>query len=325
MEQELAERPDIPTKSEKCAEFLRGILADEIITETEAKAIEEYLKNEDIDDQTYKQALNILDCTLSDIEEMKNQQLPGSYLCGLCDNTGTVNNENWFALNNEQIEHLIVGVVRKCNNTNKHIPDLIIYLINSYFERGYQSIHCHWDPKLIGEYLETCQCKKTVRNECFDYLHCNTAYCYFEFCGMDNQDIIIEFRIEHDFKFYVGIDSGQCDLYDCFMHSSGDYYAWCSEGFVVASDDRNQPESKFEDVDKYGGNDTLYMKISFLPNYEFGSLYCKKNENDWINTSYKIDKKKRFKIAASLYYDSELSLVSIKVKDNNDIDLYSKY
>merc|ERR1711920_572837 len=54
-EQEFTERQEV-TKLEKCSAFLRGIIADEAITESETNAIDSYREENGIDDTTYEEA-----------------------------------------------------------------------------------------------------------------------------------------------------------------------------------------------------------------------------------------------------------------------------
>merc|ERR1711997_913906 len=84
LEQELTERQAV-TKLEKCVEYLRGIIADEVITDVESEALDKYRKTENIDDDTYQEALNKLDLTLMDVEDLKKKQDDtGGRMCILC-------------------------------------------------------------------------------------------------------------------------------------------------------------------------------------------------------------------------------------------------
>lgn len=84
MEQELTERQAV-TKLEKCVEYLRGIIADEVITDAETQALEKYKQDNNIDEQTYVEALSKLDLTLMDVQDLqKKQDDTGGKMCILC-------------------------------------------------------------------------------------------------------------------------------------------------------------------------------------------------------------------------------------------------
>merc|ERR1712038_792870 len=90
LEQELTERQAV-TKLEKCVEYLRGIIADEVITDVESEALDKYRKTENIDDDTYQEVLNKLDLTLMDVvvcggcaADLKSASGPGSGTCPAC-------------------------------------------------------------------------------------------------------------------------------------------------------------------------------------------------------------------------------------------------
>merc|ERR1712228_1032551 len=84
LEQELKERQEV-TKLEKCVEFMRGIIADEVITDVETEALTKYRQSENIDDNTYQQVLSKLDLSLVDIEDMqKKQDDTGGKMCIIC-------------------------------------------------------------------------------------------------------------------------------------------------------------------------------------------------------------------------------------------------
>eukprot|EP00483_Globobulimina_turgida_P000878 UN00879 len=84
LEQELKERQTV-TKLEKCVEFLRGIIADEVITDLEAEAMEIYFKTENIDEKTQEEAFSKLDLALHDVEDLKRKQDDtGGKMCILC-------------------------------------------------------------------------------------------------------------------------------------------------------------------------------------------------------------------------------------------------
>lgn len=73
LEQEFTERQEV-TKLEKMQAFLYGVIADEAITETETAAIDEYRKENGIDDKTYEDAWAKLDYSLADVEDFKRSQ-----------------------------------------------------------------------------------------------------------------------------------------------------------------------------------------------------------------------------------------------------------
>mmetsp|Transcript_42154 Transcript_42154/g.37376 ORF Transcript_42154/g.37376 Transcript_42154/m.37376 type:complete len:253 (+) Transcript_42154:30-788(+) len=84
LEQELTERQAV-TKLEKCVEYLRGIIADEVITDAETEALEKYKQDNNIDEQTYEEALSKLDLTLMDVTDLqKKQDDTGGKMCILC-------------------------------------------------------------------------------------------------------------------------------------------------------------------------------------------------------------------------------------------------
>ena len=324
VEQELKEKT-IPSKLDKCVDYLRSIIAYEIITDTNWNDFQQYMKSENIDNETYKQALSALDLTIQQMEELKNQK---RLLCHYCDQN-SIADEKQITLNDQQIEILIHAFIKGCITTNNtYIPDLVLFLINKYFERGYKLINCHWDPKLVEEEVELCKCKKQMNIiEAWEKFSCNTGYCPFEFCGKNNQEIIAEFDVDTCFQVCIGIHCGNDDdpyLLQEFSNYAGISYAWCSEGYVAEYHDGvEQMYTKIEGYEK----GKVYMKVSFMADMEFGMLSLKKGTGDskWMDTDFHIDKEKRFKIVASLYYESCVTLVSIKVKDNNDLDLYNKY
>ena len=70
---------------EKCSAFLRGIIADEAITESETNAIDSYREENGIDDTTYEEAWAKLDYTLADVEDFKKKQDDtGGRMCVVC-------------------------------------------------------------------------------------------------------------------------------------------------------------------------------------------------------------------------------------------------
>eukprot|EP01083_Nonionella_stella_P084536 234046_1 len=84
LEEELQARQAV-TKLEKLTEYVRGICADESVTETEATALDKYMKKENIDDKTYEDALNKLDLTPMDMEDLKNKKHDtGGKMCVQC-------------------------------------------------------------------------------------------------------------------------------------------------------------------------------------------------------------------------------------------------
>eukprot|EP00483_Globobulimina_turgida_P012356 UN12379 len=84
LEQELTERQAV-TKLEKCVEYLRGITADEGLTEDEAIAIDKYRNVEDIDEKTFETALSKLDFTINDLDDLKKRKDDtGGEMCILC-------------------------------------------------------------------------------------------------------------------------------------------------------------------------------------------------------------------------------------------------
>mmetsp|Transcript_68411 Transcript_68411/g.108630 ORF Transcript_68411/g.108630 Transcript_68411/m.108630 type:complete len:253 (+) Transcript_68411:80-838(+) len=84
LQQELKERQAV-TKLEKCVEYLRGIIADEAITEAESQALDKYRAKEGIDDNTFEEALRKLDLTMNDVEDLKKrQQDNGGKMCVIC-------------------------------------------------------------------------------------------------------------------------------------------------------------------------------------------------------------------------------------------------
>jgi len=86
LEQELTERQAV-TKLEKLVEYLRGITADEAVTEVEAEALDKYLKTNNIKEETYVEALGKLDLTMNDMEDMKKKQDDtGGKMCIICGN-----------------------------------------------------------------------------------------------------------------------------------------------------------------------------------------------------------------------------------------------
>jgi len=84
LDQEMTERKAV-TKLEKCVEFMRGIIADEVITDAEMEALSAYRKTNDIDDATYTEAWKKHDMTLSDVEDLRrNMDDKGVNMCMLC-------------------------------------------------------------------------------------------------------------------------------------------------------------------------------------------------------------------------------------------------
>merc|ERR1719204_1121953 len=84
LEQELQARQAV-TKLEKCVEFMRGIIADEVITDAEMEALTQYRTENDIDDDTYAEAWNKHDMKLSDVEDLRrNMDDQNVNLCLLC-------------------------------------------------------------------------------------------------------------------------------------------------------------------------------------------------------------------------------------------------
>jgi len=84
LEQELKERQSVK-KVEKYTEFLRGIIADEIITDKENLALEAYRKGYQIDDEEHEQALSNLEMRPEDLEDYrKNPEDAGGRKCVAC-------------------------------------------------------------------------------------------------------------------------------------------------------------------------------------------------------------------------------------------------
>jgi len=72
LKQELMERKEV-TKLDKLVEFLRGIVADEIITDKELESLEQYKKENDIDEELQEEALAKLDLTSEALSELHKE------------------------------------------------------------------------------------------------------------------------------------------------------------------------------------------------------------------------------------------------------------
>ncbi|ETO23212.1 hypothetical protein RFI_13976 [Reticulomyxa filosa] len=84
LEQELKERQSVK-KVEKYTEFLRGVIADEIITDQENLALEAYRKVHSINDEEQEQALSNLEMRSEDLEDYrKNPEDGGGRKCVAC-------------------------------------------------------------------------------------------------------------------------------------------------------------------------------------------------------------------------------------------------
>eukprot|EP00485_Elphidium_margaritaceum_P007496 CAMPEP_0202690544 /NCGR_PEP_ID=MMETSP1385-20130828/5496_1 /ASSEMBLY_ACC=CAM_ASM_000861 /TAXON_ID=933848 /ORGANISM="Elphidium margaritaceum" /LENGTH=248 /DNA_ID=CAMNT_0049345815 /DNA_START=26 /DNA_END=772 /DNA_ORIENTATION=+ len=84
LQQELRERTAV-TPLKKCVEYLRGIIADEVITGAEAEALDAYLEQENIDSSTYDEALQQLELTQNDIDDLKKRKDDsGGRMCIQC-------------------------------------------------------------------------------------------------------------------------------------------------------------------------------------------------------------------------------------------------
>mmetsp|Transcript_31557 Transcript_31557/g.51083 ORF Transcript_31557/g.51083 Transcript_31557/m.51083 type:complete len:249 (+) Transcript_31557:70-816(+) len=84
LQQELKERTAV-TEVEKCVEFMRGIVADESITGAESEALDKYLSSENIDEGKFDEALQKLDLTREDVEDLKKRKDDsGGRMCIQC-------------------------------------------------------------------------------------------------------------------------------------------------------------------------------------------------------------------------------------------------
>lgn len=86
LEDELKERKNVK-KLDKYSEFLRGIVADEIITQREQAALNAYKHVHQIDDEMHKKALEMLEMSQEELEDYsKKKDDQGSKKCVLCKN-----------------------------------------------------------------------------------------------------------------------------------------------------------------------------------------------------------------------------------------------
>jgi len=84
LELELKERQNVK-KVEKYTEFLRGVVADEIITDQENLALEAYRKVHNVAEEEHEQALSSLDMKPEDLDDYrKNPQDAGGRKCVAC-------------------------------------------------------------------------------------------------------------------------------------------------------------------------------------------------------------------------------------------------
>jgi vacuolar-type H+-ATPase subunit I/STV1 len=72
LQQELKERKQV-TKLELYQEYLRGIIADEIINDKEHQSLDQYKKEHDINDDLHQQALTNLEMSQQDLDDFLNK------------------------------------------------------------------------------------------------------------------------------------------------------------------------------------------------------------------------------------------------------------
>lgn len=80
----MIERQEV-TKLEKCVEFLRGIIADEMVTDAEFEALEIYKGENNVDEGTFIEALEKLDLSPQELEDIhRNPEDSGGRKCIIC-------------------------------------------------------------------------------------------------------------------------------------------------------------------------------------------------------------------------------------------------
>jgi len=106
------ERKEV-TKLDKLVEFLRGIVADEIITDKELEQLEQYKKENDIDEELQEEALAKLDLTSEALIELhKEVDKAGGDKCMIC-NDGPKETVIWPCM------HIVICHKEECWNAVK--------------------------------------------------------------------------------------------------------------------------------------------------------------------------------------------------------------
>eukprot|EP01084_Bolivina_argentea_P072060 130879_1 len=195
--------------------------------------------------------------------------------------------------------HLIYGFLRDLIYTS-NIGDLIIYLIQAYYGFGYEPIDVHWDPHLLGSSLQLSKNMKTLTNICRHFGwsgskgNWRTGYSSYiiDVNPGQNLEIIAEFLIvacATPDSIYIGIEleNWKSKNTNFAKNVSAEGYAYCTTQRQHSTFAHEYIQT---DTQRW---DTIYMKLKFLSDSEFGELYFKKNKCEWINSCYKINKQKK--------------------------------
>eukprot|EP01083_Nonionella_stella_P004247 12265_1 len=246
----------------------------------------------------------------------------------------------------DQMTPLICGFMRSYQAQMPETPvmnlmnDLVIYLITRYFPHFKCIDNAHFKyigtsmtlhSNRTGISLKSRKCRETNTRW-------NTAYLSCDILGTKHQTHIVEFKLPSSSNddIYIGIasDSHKGSGFPPFPTncrlgpigwSINPYYLFTGDGRKMTSD-----------VDSFEGHDTLWniefgktdkvsLKLEFLPNVDYGSLYLKKKNNayfqrglnKWKDSNFKIPKDETFKIAVSLRMSESLKLLGMWCKDND--------
>ncbi len=220
---------------------------------------------------------------------------------------------------------LICGYLRH-ENSNIMI-DFIIYLISIYFP-FYHEIQeaTFWGADFIGPDLMLSEDQKTIT---MTGSGVNTGYCAYEILPDKDDAIIVKFEISTLFEYgtsgiYVGIEYGTWNgintcFTNVFYNNAAEFYAYCANGQSYSHSNGSQEYS-----DKYGEGDIIWMKLEFPSDIDYGKLYFKKNNDEWMDANYQIGKEKPSYIAGSCYGNDwngarcSLSLLSLQ-RLRNDV------
>ena len=239
----------------------------------------------------------------------------------------------------DQVKLLMHAFLLETSDKDRMIPNSIIFFINAY-SGGYQMIDTEFD--ILGEGIQFDDNNKLLITNHYDISpKFSTAYCALDIDGVLNLSYIIEIKIHQhpwDGGVFIGIQRKNSAFDPNVNFASqrknpyGQYYAYCSSGRKFSHQSQQYGE-KF--ATKYGEGDTVWMKLKFKPDANYGTLRFRKNdETKWYDSGYVIPKSTKINVCVSLFskanrYASDtknsLELMSVKIKNNNYNHVYKKY
>ena len=235
-----------------------------------------------------------------------------------------------FYVDINQIDALIHGFIRQYQYelSMNILTDLIIFNIKQFIDYFKQIKHISFDYCLTGDCTINLagNTKMTVKYQPWNVSRyssnvTNSGYLTCNILGTENKTYIAQFKIlGHVGEIYIGIMTA--DFNETFherwsnsnifnnAYNSNVGYAYCNDGKKIWKD-ASYKQAFSHPYGAYSGrfDDTVYLKLEFDEDKEYGSLYfklknnkyfIKKGGNKWKDTKYEIPKEKKIKIAVSL-------------------------